>query len=92
MYGILKKTKESCECSTPARKRLKPADNVQSSPMPNNSLGTVAMKGSMNQELMNTWKREVWKKRQTPLIRMKKSVMLMDSYAAHIMPSILSSF
>ena len=41
---------------------------------------------------MNIWKREIWGTRQTPLIRMQKSVLLMDSYAAHVVPSVLSSF
>ena len=46
----------------------------------------------MNRELMNEWKREVWAKRQTPLQRMQKSVILFDSYGSHTQATILASF
>ena len=47
--------------------------------------------GIFFQELMNLWKREVWGVRQTPMDRMGKSVLLMDSYAVYVMRCILAS-
>ena len=43
----------------------------------------MLVKKSMNTDLMHQWKREVWAKRQTPLVRMKKAGILFDSYPAH---------
>ena len=61
--------------------------------IPNNLVVTVADKGSVNKEIMNQWKREVWAVRQTPVERSrKKTILLFDSYRAHVEKTILSSF
>ena len=46
----------------------------------------------MNTDLMHQWKREVWAKRQTPLVRMKKAGILFDSYPAHTNSTVTGSF
>ena len=61
-------------------KGLKKVPKIQ---IPNNVVVTVAKKGSMTSQLMEEWRKEVWQKRGTPLKRLKKSFLIMDSYSAH---------
>jgi hypothetical protein len=50
----------------------------------------VAQKGSMNSELMNSWKKLVWSKRPQGMFR-PKSVLIFDSATSHVKKTVLSS-
>lgn len=65
--------------------------NVPKVDFPKEIVVSVAMKGSMTAELMNTYKQKVWAARPRAFFK-PKSVLVMDSAPAHLKTTTKSSF
>lgn len=65
--------------------------NVPKADFPNDVVVTVALKGSMNAELMNIYKQKVWGARPGSFFK-PKSLLVMDSAKPHLKTTVKSSF
>lgn len=65
--------------------------NVPKADFPKDVVVTVSMKGSMNSDLMNTYKQKVWGIRPNSFFK-PKSILIMDSAKPHLKTTVKSSF